>query len=915
MTADPEILPIFLEEAEGYLKILQDPHGDPQERKRAAHNLKGAAGLVGLSSLQQCGARLERMLRGGSSAAEVEAEVALARGLLQQARHDGGEVDASTRETVQAGSAAAEKAALEASGSWDPETAQILRQCFTEEAHDHLEHFSRVLMTLENAHRKDEEGGEEDGDTLLEELMRSTHTLKGAAATVDMKPVGEAAHRLEDYLQDLQQRRSSILPEEVDRLLEAADIILSMVDSGEDEAAQISGLKQCHSVLTSKKNIHAGDRRSGQDRRDGPPRQLRVAVNKLDGLMRSTSELVLDRTRIDRRVEEMRRLARELGLIRQGLHAALSAAGAQPQTIQKRLSEVEVELTDATSNLERTVSALNQDIEGLRRSTRALQEHLTQVRMMPLRWLYTRLQRPMREMARELGKQVELNILDEATEMDRALVEQITDPLIHLVRNAVVHGIEDPLLRRAAGKPATGKIELTARHQGNVIFMEVRDDGAGIDPALLCQTIRQSGAMGAAALDVLQDDELLEIIFTTGFTTHHLPDQLAGRGMGLNVVRQNISRLGGDIRVSSTPGQGTRFSIQMPMTTAIAQALLFKVGDQVYAIPVVHVSETLLADPKDLQQVGAHSLLQTREESIPLLHLHLLLGTSTPPPLERPPQKEALLPVIILELGERRFGITCSRVVGPREIVLKGLGSLLAPHPFLAAATVSGSNKVQFVLEVGFLARAVSLGRSRRGRNQTGPGYDGSAPSAPVVVNQPPHPNPPPFRGEGSCPAILGRDPARTEQILMDKGPGKADPPKIATPTAGNPAARMNPPSVLLADDSRTVREVVGHLLHNAGYVVDASADGRDAWDRLQIRPYDLLLTDLEMPRLHGLDLIARCRQAPAMASMPIVVLTSKTSTDNRRLAKQAGADDFLTKPVNQRHLLHRLDALLLHSP
>ena len=904
MPLDPDILAIFLEEARGYLQLLEDTTATGERRRRAAHGLKGAAALLELSKLSGCGRRMEQILARGPEL-ELWDEILLARVLLSEldpAQEPAATPDepAASAEPPHSGAAPAQEAMGEKTGvvagdradadprpsptghratpveldeEWDPETARLLRGLFSEEARDHLEVINAALMNLEAT-------PEQRPRELLDELLRKAHTLKGSAATVGLGLFSQAAHLLEERLVAVKELHQAPDSMDIDRLLRATDVLDEMLEAPAEQLGPLlERLRQGLVAPLAEAGPHGAappedgpplhpeavpgspylaggspgvaaerrqdERRVSQERRAEVMPTMRVDVGRLDQLMNTTSELVIDRTRIERRVEELRDLARELSVVRRDLHGVLSGLiGTLCETDQEETAALESAVAASASNLDRAISSLDDDSESLRRTTHALQDHLTHMRMIPIRWLHARLQRPLRQMARSQGKQAELILHDEATEMDRSVVTQITDSLVQLVRNAVVHGVELPAQRQAAGKPVKGSIEITARHQGDVVFVEVKDDGAGIDPHHIRRLLAQRGEMDQRTLDELGDEELLDIIFTAGFTTQPAADELSGRGVGLDVVRQNISKLGGDIRVSSEPGRGTRFTIQMPMTTAIAQALLFKAADQVYAIPVAHVSETLFVEPEDLQEQGELCRLRTRDGWIPLLYLHRLLGTASPLPLQRlqdPQISHARQPVIVIRLGEVRLGITCSRIVGPRQIVLKGLGSLLAPHPMLAAATVSGSNKVQFVLDVAFLARAATLGVTA-----------------------------------GPTPAAPGRDPA---------------PRKL----------------VLLVDDSRSVREAVGHILRRAGLAVETAPDGQAAWKKLQLRTYDLLLTDLEMPLMHGLELIARCRQASSLTDLPVVVLSSKTSRASREAAIKKGADLFLSKPINRRVLVREL--------
>lgn len=739
---------------------------------------------------------------------------------------------------------------------WDPETLTMLRQCFVDEANDHLDAISSALLKLQ--------GAKDPSD--FEEMLRKAHTLKGSASTVGLVSISQAAHQLEDLLIDLRDRRSPIDHQQLELLLEATDLLRTMADSAkvaDAKAEQIETfgqlLRQVQQPRTPRqhtappeavqaKEKPSSERRRRRDRRQEDVLRVRVDVSRLDNLMDALGELVIQRTRIDQRLAELKDLARQVALSRRDLHDALADSGdLDGGPALTRIREVDLEVADAAVNLERATDTLVEDTEALRRTTRTIQEHLTQLRMIPLSWLHARLQRPVREAARGQGKLIELVTEQESTEMDRSVIEQIIDPLIHLVRNAVAHGIEHPDERLALGKPSVGHIWLRARHHGDQVTIEVEDDGAGIDPQQLRDTLRRQGDLSGPELEALSDEQVMRSIFISGFSTRARSDQLAGRGVGLDVVHQNIAAMGGDIQISSSPGQGTRFTIQIPIAAAIVQALLFKVGEPVYGIPVAYVVETLVVEPSALVMDDDRSTLRWRDAEIPVLFLHRFLGGDPPLPLLRandatlPP---ARLPLIILQSGQHIFGVTCTRIVGPREIVLKPVGPLLSRFPIFSGATISGSSKVQFILDMATFAR-----------------------------------------------------------IATDQHPSDS-----------LPVRTLCQPRILLVDDSRAVRTAVGNLLRSHGFSVDTAADGWQAWEQLQLLQYQLLLTDLEMPELHGLHLITKCRKSPELSAMPIVVLTSRTSGIKRKQALERGANDVVAKPITRRIIMQQIEPFLRKS-
>ena len=851
MPIDPDILPTFLQEAAGYVETLRRPDSRIGALHQAAHSLKGAASMLGLDSISNLARQLEQQLRQGRSHGLQQAlesiEAQLAR--LRQTPDLDPEPQPLTQGEAQ------ERSVLDE--DWDPATARLLRDLFVDEAAEHMEAITTAVHQLRRSPTDLQP---------LQEMLRKTHTLKGSASTVGLPRIGEAAHLFESQLVALQ-RDGVLRAGAVSQLHLASSMLQEMAEAARTSDASTSQLEQLRSCLGS---ISDADRRSheirsevsrtvtlpearpretkanGPDNRTGPRRhddtlRVRVDVSQLDHLMNTVGELVIQRTRIEQRLGEIKGLARDMSLSRQALHSALADTDEVANPAFLRIREVDVEIADAVANLERAATVLEEDSEALRRSTHTLQESLTQVRMMPIRWLHARLQRPMRQLAAAQDKLVELTTDDESTEMDRLVFERITDPLIHLIRNAVAHGIETPDARAAMGKSPEGLIRVNARQKGDLVVVDVVDDGAGMDPARLRATLKQRGEP-VELVDRLTDGEVLESIFISGFTTREHVDQLSGRGMGLDVVRRNISEMGGEIQVTSTPGQGTRFTIRMPIATAIIQALLFKVGEPVYAVPVGYVLETCFVNPAtDLRQ-DEHGVTHVlaRGQWIPLLQLHQILGGDPPLPASEGDRRPARLPVIVLVYGETRFAISCRRVVGPREIVLKQLGPLLAGLPLFSSATVSGSSKVQFVLDAAALARLVRSGRPTK------------------AVIQP-----------------------------------------------GNNVQR-----ILVVDDSRSVRAAMSHILHMAGFAVDVAADGWEAWERLQTEHYDLLLTDLEMPRLHGYELIARCRSSSRFAQLPILVLSSRSASRNQQQAMARGASGFLAKPIHRALVLQKVREL-----
>ncbi len=778
---------------------------------------------------------------------------------------------------------------------FDADESAMLKSFFRDEAHDYLENITRRLLHASRATLD---------AAAIAEMLRATHTLKGSAATVGLHEIAEAAHALEDSFAGLRSNPSIWSAAIADVAVEVVDTLRSIVDSDNEHATagllmkfreQLGALRKSDEddgdddetveapVATPVRRpafddedddetvevavapaIDSGriplatpfdadddltaeeDRRMWPDRRRDEHQVLRVDAARVDRLMNGVGQLVFDRTRIERRSADLRRLVRDLTKTRQQLRDQLEVARGVSDALAVRVADIEAALAQHIAHLARSTAALIDDAETLRQTTQSLQDGLTQVRMTSVRVLFERLGRSLRTIARAAGKRVELRTSGEDTEFDKTVADQITDPLTQILRNAVAHGIEDAEERRAQGKPVTGHIRLHARHEGEAVYIEVSDDGAGVDPGVLRQRLVDSGRWSRAQAATATDAAILRAIFEPGVSTREETDALAGRGVGLDSVRETIAKLGGDIRLESTRGHGTTFTLRLPITTAISQALLFKIAGNVYAVPNVHVIETAHIEasspvmPNHLRREG---------EIVPLVVLQQVLGEPVPADARR-------VPAVVIEYAGKRLAITCDRVIGPREIVVKSLGPLLAPMPLFAGGTISGSGKVQLILDSAALARIA-------------------------------HPE------ADTVPASADASSARQKRITTEM------------PTLSR--------RVLIADDSRSVRETLGRMLAGRGYIVDTADDGQRAYDMLREMPYDALVTDIEMPRMNGFELLERVRAHKDTMHLPAVVISSRTARANRERARMLGAKTFIPKPVTRKKLMTALE--LIFSP
>ena len=395
---------------------------------------------------------------------------------------------------------------------------------------------------------------------------------------------------------------------------------------------------------------------------------VRVDIHKLDGLMSSVGELHIIKGEIARIAADLRGLQGFTGLA--------------------------VNLSKAHKNLERRLNEI--------------QEGILDVRMVPIGQIFSRLAQVVRKYAREAGKEIDLEIQGEETELDKLMVEDLADPLMHLIRNAIDHGIDPPDARKRLGKPGRGRVQLTAFPKGNHVVITVEDDGRGIDPRAILAKAREKGLVGNE-LDAERDrKEVLDLIFLPGLTTSETVTEISGRGVGMDVVKRNVSRLSGMIDIETETGEGTRFVLTLPITLAIIRALIIEAGGRRFAVPLGSVLEILRVRPERIETIETREVMAIRNETVPLLRLRAAFDL----PAEK---EEDTLFVILVGLAERRLGIVVSGLRGQQEIVIKPLGARLADTPGIAGATELGDKRVVLVLDVESLIEG-AMKRTAAGR-------------------------------------------------------------------------------------------------------------------------------------------------------------------------------------------------------
>ncbi|MCC4598052.1 Hpt domain-containing protein [Xanthomonas campestris pv. phormiicola] len=778
---------------------------------------------------------------------------------------------------------------------------------FVEEGKDLLDHCDRLIAELRAA--------PQDRDALAG-LQRDLHTLKGGARMAGVNPIGDLGHGIESLLEAVAANRTELDRSDVQLLERGFDRLHQLltltgthravampldligrfdvrthgrslplandgIDAAVDAAAETATDADVAAMIQAAVDPAAVpapapaplsaplpvDGMLDEESMIARPmqEQVRVRADLLDRLVNHAGEVAIYRSRLEQQLGAFRGAMSELDRTNARLRDQLRrldleteaqiVARYQREQDQSEQSFDPLEL-DRFSTLQQLSRALNEsaaDLGGLQgvlddlarqydgllqqqsRVSSELQDGLMRARMVPFDGLVPRLRRVVRQAASETGKQVHLTLEGTHGELDRNVLDRMIAPLEHMLRNSVAHGLETPEQRRAAGKAEEGSIAIRLRREGSEIVLEVADDGAGLNRDAIRHRAEQRGliAIGAA----LSDEELDSLIFAPGFSTYDQVSQLAGRGVGMDVVRNEVRQLGGSVDIHSVWGQGVTFTLRLPQTLAVTQAVFVQIGETTFAVPVASVSGIGRISRERFE--AANGGYHYSGEEFALHDLGSLVG-------QAPARAEgqAQVPLLLVRAGDLRAAVAIDQVLGNREIVVKPVGLQIASVPGIYGATITGDGRVVVILDVAPLVRRYL-----------------AQPARPVLE--------------------------------------------------ATPAAQRRVPLVMVVDDSLTMRKVTGRVLERHNFDVIAARDGVEALERLEERVPDLMLLDIEMPRMDGYELATAMRADPRYASVPIVMITSRSGEKHRQRAFEIGVQRYLGKPYQELDLMRNVYDLL----
>ena len=686
----------------------------------------------------------------------------------------------------------------------------------------------------------------------LEACMRAAHSLKGAARIVGLGAGVAVAHTMEDCFVAAQRGAVCLRREHIDVLLRGVDLLNRIATTPEADAARWTGVAvveveafraELQSCLTEP-SPGRGEAGTGLTPEvvvqppaqldkvgaEGADRVLRVTADKLDRLMGLAGESLVESRWLkpfSTSLLRLKRLHNEAGRSLDALREALSNSALNERS-RSSLGEAQLRILECRNLLTQRLADLETfDSRSVDLADRLYAEALD-CRMRPFADGVQAFPRMVRDLCRTLGKQASLEIAGGTTPVDRDMLEKLEAPLGHLLRNAIDHGLETPEQRDAAGKPAEGLIRLEARHSAGTLQILVADDGCGVNVAKLRASVVDRKLTTAEIAARLSDTELLEFLFLPGFSMKGSVTEISGRGVGLDVVQDMVRRVRGTVRITSQPGQGVRFQLQLPLTLSVVRTLLVEIGGEPYAVPLAYIARTLKLGPDRIEVLEGRQFFDFDGRPVSLVPAGLVLGVGAS---SSPASSD--LAVVVVEQQGNAHGLVVDRFLGERELVVQPLDRRLGKIKDIAAGALTEDGSPVLIVDVEDVMHSI-------------------------------------------------------DRLVAGGGLNRLQ--------YGGPAPEVRRKRVLVVDDSLTVRELERKLLDGRGFKVDVAVDGMEGWNAVRSGGFDLVVTDVDMPRLDGIELVKLIRKDPNLKSLPVMIVSYKDREADRQRGLEAGADYYLTK-------------------
>jgi len=736
---------------------------------------------------------------------------------------------------------------------------------FKAETEEHLTNLDNGLVELEK---------QPDNIELVRSLNREVHTLKGAARVFGFSEIQDIAHRIEDIFEAVATQRAvfnAFLVERIFKGLDAIRTILEKIIQEKEIDVDVSDLcrdlEGCLSVKqdtrkpresepikehVSKKTDEEVVHRMSKGRSLPPaPQQdeyIRIPLSRADKLLYLVGEVVINRMKSSAKIAQAKRLSKLSKEIQKSIFSLGEAIrkdfSPHDGDVTKLLSQCDAQIQKLREHTLMFYDHISSEVFHLDPVIDELQTRVKEIKMLPLSTVFSGFPRMVRDIASHQGKEVNLVISGEETELDKKVLERIKTSLIHILRNCIDHGIEEPEVRVALGKPRDGTIKVSAFHEGDNVVITIEDDGRGLDMDQIKQTALKKRLVSHGDLEKMTDKEVLHIVFMDGYSTSPMVTDVSGRGMGLDIVWRDITNLKGRVLLDTQKHRTTKFTLVLPLTIAIIQVLLVKVQNMLFALPMLSISESVKVNREDVSTIEGRMAISFREHIVPLIRLNDVLGLLPRSEEEREAKKTML--VVMVTSFDRQVGFIVDEIVGDEEVFIKSLGRHLGKLKNVSGAVIMATGEVAVVLDI--------------------------------------------------------------EDLLVYS----ALSPQLAKEKRLPPERKRKEKRILVVEDAFSTRELEKSILENHGYLVDTAVDGLDALNRMTSTKYDLIVSDIEMPRMDGFELCSTLKKNVGLKEIPFVMVTALQKEEDKRRGMEVGAAAYIVKSAfEQTNLLDTIERLV----
>lgn len=717
---------------------------------------------------------------------------------------------------------------------------------FRSETEEHLEKLNQGLLSLEKNPNDLEQ---------VDILLREAHTLKGSAKMLGFEEISQLSHRIEDIFTGLKEKKigfSSSLADKIFKALDVIKVILDKITRKEKLELDLSGIYRELGEIGEKEKALVKDpineflQSSVSKNPDASDKEyIRVSGEKINKLLNLVGEITINKVRSISKISALKKLVKISKRLFKQLFILNEQLEKQSFNYSELMHQCNLDITHIQEESVKLLDYISEESFRMDPVIDELQRKVKEIRMLPCSTIFDAFPRMIRDISRVQGKEASLFIEGADAELDKKVLEQIKPSFIHILRNAIDHGIELPDERLKKGKPRQGKISIRAYQQGGNVNIEIEDDGRGIDPKKIKEAAIEKRIISAEIAGQMNDRESLNLIFSSGFSTSDSVTDISGRGVGLDVVKQDIENLRGGFSVESKKDSGTKIILMLPLSIALVDILLIKVSEQVFGIPLFFIEESLGIQPEEIQSIGEKMAMQLRGSILALAKMASVLNFSQR--LKDKEEKPQTLSVIIVSALGKRIGFIVDEILGSENVFRKNLGEYLGKVKNVDGVALLGTGKIVVILDAADLVELAQFGQ-----------------------------------------------------------------PVIRPDVKKSLSREIKKKRVLIVEDSLITRELERNILESHGYEVDAAIDGLEALDKIAANPPQIVVTDIQMPRMDGFQLCDTLKQNPQYKNIPVIIVTTLDSDEDKKRGLKVGAESYIVKSgFDQENLLGAIERLI----